>query len=178
MKIRQQKHRSGVRGFTLIEMSIGLVLAMAIAGTVVLLLQQHVSFLTILDRFSFLRDDAPATAALLGRIVQQSDAHRVYPSSEAAKARTRATTTGGSAVWLRFRNPGGAPDQAIIAFDRNGDSGSLNFYHHDGTSWATTPSWTISSKPDDVVFENDSGILLITLTGPNGEQITYAGASQ
>jgi hypothetical protein len=41
-----------------------------------------------------------------------------------------------------------------------------------------TPQWHISKQPTNVSFALQSGVLRMTLTGPNGEQITYSGTMQ
>ena len=75
------------------------------------------------------------------------------------------------------RNPDGTYDQAIISFELRGVEKQLNFYYKDKNwnSWPNNPRWTISSEPSGVDFDNTTGILLVTLTGPKGDEITYAG---
>ncbi|MEM9284179.1 MAG: hypothetical protein AAGA96_20365, partial [Verrucomicrobiota bacterium] len=76
-----------------------------------------------------------------------------------------------------FRNPDGTFDQSIVCFEvRNGEK-QLNYYYRDedDNSWNSDPQWTISTKPNMVDFDNSTGLLLVTLTGPKGEEITYSG---
>jgi hypothetical protein len=40
------------------------------------------------------------------------------------------------------------------------------------------PQWSVTNKPDDVVFTMQQGVLRMTLTGPAGEEITYSGTMQ
>lgn len=165
-------------GFSLIEVTFAMTQTLALAATVVLMLGQHVSFLRIVNRFAFLRDEAPAINVLLGKIIRQTDSYRIYPSKSEAIAGTGAVTAGGSAVRLRFRNPDGSFEQAMIAFEAAEGRKGLNFYLLDGTDWSSVPDWTISSSPQAVTFANDSGILLVTVTGGNAEEITYAGGTE
>lgn len=179
MKVRQGRARHGlIGGFSLIEVTFAMTQTLALAATVVLLLGQHVSFLRIVNRFGFLRDEAPAINVLLGRILRQTDSYRVYPSKAAAIAGTGAVTRDGSAVWLRFRNPDGSFEQAMIAFEAGEGHPGLNYYLLAGPNWSSEPEWTLSSLPQNVTFANDSGILLVTVTGQNGEEITYAGGTE
>ena len=43
--------------------------------------------------------------------------------------------------------------------------------------WAT-PQWAVTKAPSNVAFAMSEGVLRMTLTGPNGEQITYSGTMQ
>lgn len=164
-------------GFTLIEMALAMALSLGIAATIVALLQQQVSFAGALGRFHFLQAEAPQINTLLATLVNKADSYRIYGNRDQAIAATGAVTQGGRALRLRFRNPDGTASQAIVAFEAQEGQDRLNFYfrNESQTTWPGAPSWTISSAPAQVDFSNDTGILLVAMTGPNGEQITFAG---
>jgi prepilin-type N-terminal cleavage/methylation domain-containing protein len=164
-------------GFTLIEMTLALALSLGISATVVAILRQQISFTQIIANFQFLREEAPQVNSLLATILQEADSYRIYGTRANAMSATSAVQTGGRALRLRFRNPDGTADFAVIAFESINGVSRLNYYYRaaNETSWPTDPRWVISSRPALVDFANDTGILLITMTGPNGEQITYAG---
>lgn len=165
------------RGFTLIEMTLAMALTLGIAAAVIGMLQQQISFTGILARFQFLREDAPQINTLMTNLVNRSDSYRIYGSRANAIAATGAVQTGGRALRLRFREPDGTTSNAIISFEDHNGKNRLNFYYRPNgqTSWPTTPTFVISSLPSLVDFSNNTGILLVTMTGPNSEQITYAG---
>lgn len=165
------------RGFTLIEMTVALAMTLGIASTIVGMLQQQVAFIGLVSRFQFLRDEAPQINTLLTTIINKSDSYRIYGNIANAKSGSGAVQTAGRALRLRFRNPDGTTSSAIISFENQAGRNRLNFYFRaqNQSTWPTNPSWTISSSPALVDFSNTSGILLIALTGPNGEEITYAG---
>ena len=169
--------RNKARGFTLIEMTLALAMTLGIAATLLGLIQQQVSFVGLISSFRFLRDDAPQINTLMTTLINKADSYRIYGNLTNAKGLTGAVQTGGRALRLRLRNPDGTTSHAIIAFEIQGGKYRLNFYNLNTgeTTWPTTPSWTISSTPSLVNFDNSSGILLITMTGPNGDEITYAG---
>lgn len=175
MKTKPRAHRRGIFGFSLIEMTLAMALAMGVAGAAVVMMQQHASFLRILGRFNFLRDEAPAINVLLSRIVQEADSYRIYTTKASAMAGTGAVTSGGSALWLRFRNPDGTFRQAAIVFETVSGVAQLNYYNRGTTGWPASADWTISSQPTQVAFSNNSGVLLVEVTGPENEQITYVG---
>jgi type II secretory pathway pseudopilin PulG len=174
MKAPQRKGRAG---FTLIEMTLALALSMGIASVIVGLLQQQVSFTRVLSNFQFLRDEAPQVNTLLANLINQADSYRLYTDRTNAMASTGAVNASAGALRLRFRNPDGTSSNAIISFEELSGKKQLNFYYR-GTSdvsWPSSPSWTITSRPALVDFSNNTGILLIAMTGPNGEEITFAG---
>lgn len=164
-------------GFTVLEMTVALAMAMGIAGALIGLLQQQVSFMQALNDFSFLRDDAPQTNTLLTNIINKSDNYRIYPDLATAKNQGTPIRSGGKSLRLRFRHPDGTADHAIVSFEFQDGANRLNYYFRDkyDNSWPSSPTWTISNKPADVTFDNTTGILLVTLTGDEGEEITYAG---
>jgi hypothetical protein len=164
-------------GFTLIEMTLALALSMGIAAAVVALLQQQVSFTQVISRFQFLRDEAPQVNTLLANLINKADTYRIYSSRANAMASTGAVNSSGRALRLRFRNPDGTSSNAIISFEEVSGKKYLNFYHRgpSDAAWPSSPSWTITSRPTLVDFSNNTGILLIAMTGPNGEEITFAG---
>jgi len=170
----QARSRSG---FTILEMTLALSLAMGVAAALIGLLSQQVSFNRILADYRFLRDEAPQVSSLLTNLINKADSYRIYPSLAAAQAMEGAVRSGGRAMRLRFRNPDGSLSHAIVAFETVADAGQLNYYYWDGTGsgWPSSPAWTISRQPTLVEFDNTSGVLLITMRGRRNEEVTYAG---
>jgi len=167
-------------GFTLIEMTVALTMTLGIAGMLMGILQQQVSFTRMLAQFHFLREEAPNINTLMTNVINKADSYRIYASTANAKAATNAVLTKGKSLRLRLRNPDGTTSNAIISHELQGGVNRLNYYHlpEGETTWPASPSWTISSRPSLVHFANSSGILLITMNGPTGEEITYAGNPQ
>lgn len=154
-----------------------LAMAMGIVFAIVGMMQQQISFNQTLADFRFLRDEAPQLNTLLNNIINKSDSYRIYTNLSDAQSETGAVRSDGRAIKLRFRNPDGTYDQAIVSFETFDGRKQLNFYYknRNTNSWPSEPSWTISSRPDNVDFDNTTGILLVTLTGSKGDEITYAG---
>jgi len=164
-------------GFTIVEMALALGLTIGISGVIVAMLSQQVSFARALGEFRFLQNDAPKINTLLTNIINKADQYRIYPDLSAAKNSIGAVRSGGSALRLRFRHPDGTSDHAIISFETRNGEDQLNYYFRDknDNSWPSQPSWTLSTQPETVTFDNSTGILLVTLTGDSGDQITYSG---
>jgi len=169
--------RSSRSGFTLVEMSLALALSLGIAAVIITMLSQQVSFARALGEFRFLRDDAPQVNTLLTNIINKADNYRIFPNLDSAKSLTGAVRSDGAAIRLRFRHPDGTTEHAIISFESSDSGQELNYYFRrkNQNDWPDLPSWTISRQPTSVTFDNSTGILLITLTGSSGDQITYAG---
>lgn len=153
-------------------------LTMIISAATVGLIAQEVSFMSLMRAFSFLRDEAPIVNSLVVRVFSQAESYRIYGSKDSAFGGGAGVNTGGKAVWLNFRNPDGTTEEAVVAFEGVPGSRALNYYHKGGSSWGSSPNWTITSIPSDVVFADDTGVLLITLTGPAGEQLTYVATGE
>lgn len=164
-------------GYTLIEMTLALALSMGIASAIVALLQQQVSFTRVISKFQFLRDEAPQINTLLAHLINKADSYRIYANRANAMAASGAINASGRALRLRFRNPDGTSSHAIISFEQVSGANQLNFYFRgpSDAAWPSTPSWNVTTRPSLVDFSNNTGILLIAMTGPNGEEITFAG---
>ena len=165
------------RAFTLIEMTLALAMTLTIAAVLLVLLQQQLTFGEALGKFAFLRDEAPQVNTLLTSLTSRADNYRIFTDLDSAKDFSNAVRTGGKALRLRFRNPDGSTQDGIVSFEERANKKELNYYLKDGDAqqWPSNPRWTVSSKPSNVVFDNSSGVLLVTITGPTGDEITYAG---
>lgn len=172
-----KKQRGSSKGFTVVEMALAIGLSIGIAAVIIGLLQQQVSFNRALMQFSFLRDDAPQINTILTNIINKADNYRIFPDLNSAKNSQGAVQSGGKAIRIRFRHPDGTSENAIICFEIRNDEKQLNYYFKSKNSaeWSLQPEWTISKRADEVTFDNSSGILLITLNGEAGDEITYAG---
>ncbi|MFK5922237.1 MAG: hypothetical protein QM496_08665 [Verrucomicrobiota bacterium] len=163
--------------FTLVEISMVMAMLMLLAAALIMMLQSHVTFMRILQSYTFLRDDAPQVNNMLTGIFGKANSYRIYSSVGNAKANTGSINVDGKAVRLSFRSPDGSYDEGIVAFEVVAGEAKLNFYSFDG-AWNVTPNWTITQQASTVTFADDTGILLVTLTGPNGEQVTYGGTGE
>jgi hypothetical protein len=165
-------------GFTIIEMTVAIGLSIGVASAGLGVIAQHTEFMSILKQFDFLRDDAPQINNVMSRLTGQAVSYRIYPSKQDAFDNANAVNTNGTALRLIFRNPNGSMDQSVVAFEENlNNFDRLNFYQFNG-GWPATYDWTISTLAAGVVFEDASGILEMTLTGPNGEQISYSATAE
>lgn len=152
--------------------SISLVLAVVL----VVMLQQHLSFMALAQKQSFLADEAPKIGNLLGRILNQTDSYFVYADRDSALAGATPVLTNGLAVRLLFKSAAQETIERLIAVEPLDGTAALQFYatQDDGS----LSSWTICDQLQGASFRADEGILNITLVGPNGEEVTYSGGAR
>ncbi|MFT5469141.1 MAG: hypothetical protein ACI8UO_004256 [Verrucomicrobiales bacterium] len=165
-------------GFTLIEMTAAIMLAILAAGAGLALLNQNVVFLRMMQSFEFLRTEAPHINSILNQSAMRASSYRIYGSKQDAFSGIRAVNTGGNALRLVYRNPSGAIEESLFAFETLNGQAQLNFYYNDGTGWTPTPTWSVTRSASAVEFRDDSGILFMTLRGPAEEEITYATTTE
>lgn len=168
-------HR-GRRGFTLVEMSTALGLMLTLATALVAMLQQHVTFMGIVQTQSFLADEAPKIGNVLGRIFNQADHYFVYPSRDSALTGGTPVLVDGQAVRLFFKAADQTTSERLIAVNTGASGAELRFYNRqpDGS----LNSWVICNRLQGATFSADEGILTVTLRGPSGEEVTYCGGGQ
>lgn len=176
-RLERARRRRRQGGMTLVELTVYIAMALALSAMLLMMLQSHFTFMQMLTSMRFLRDDAPQINVMLTGILGKADSYRIYGSTANALAGVNAVNTGGTAVRLRFRNPDGSFEEGIVSFGTVAGKPQLG-YHNSNGAWTTTPDWVISQQPVAVTFADDTGILLVTLTGPYGEQVTYAGTGE
>ena len=165
-------HRDA-HGFTLLEVSVTISLLLMLASALVIMIQQHITFMEMAQRQNFLARDAPQIGSLLGRIFNQADQVFVFASRDDAVSGSNPTIGDGTAVRLSFRGADQATRVRIVSFEQGVSSAQLRFYTYraDGTE----TSWVITDKIASASFNMSQGILSAVLTGPSGEEVTYSG---
>jgi type II secretory pathway pseudopilin PulG len=166
------------RGFTLIELTIAMMLGIAIGGMVISLFNQQLAFLNLYRTQSFLTEEAPLISLNVSRIVGKADRFRLHDSLADALSGSNPRLTDSPVVALNFRQPDGTMRASILSFEDRGDGPALYYYVVPLTGVLGDPQWYVSNKPSNVRFTMEQGVLRMTLTGPAGEQIIYSGTMQ
>ncbi|MCU0777394.1 MAG: hypothetical protein MUF86_06965 [Akkermansiaceae bacterium] len=172
------RHHSARRGFTLIELTIAMVMGLAIGGMVISLFNQQLVFLNLYRSQSFLTEEAPLISMNVSRIIGKADRFRLHDTVDDALSGTNPRTTESPVVVLNFRQPDGSMRAAILSFEDRGTGPALYYRVVPVSGVLGEPQWSISNKPANVAFTLDQGVLRMILTGPAGEQITYSGTMQ
>jgi len=166
------------RGFTLLELTIAIMIGLATGSMVLALFNQQLAFLKIFKAQSFLTEEAPIISMYVSRLVGKADRFRLHDNKEDAisGANPRLTSSPNlpPVLVLNFRQPDGTMRATILAFEDH----ALNYYVVPVNGVLDTPAWAVTRAPKDVTFEIVQGVLRMTLTGPADEQITYSGTMQ
>ncbi|MFC5051632.1 type II secretion system protein [Rubritalea spongiae] len=182
--------RNKKKGYTLIELSVVMVLVIMIAGTLTSMLSQQVQFLSWWNTQKFIAEDAPLVNNMVVRLFSQADAFRVHNTQANALNGTGGTLAGGTAVMLGFSSPNGGKEYGIINYNAaNGSIEYSNVTNNNGIlSIVNGDTWTMASGVAGAVFDVSNGtlngvnvagyegVIEFTLTGPYGGQITYAAS--
>ena len=166
------------RGFTLIELSLVMMMGMLTSAMVLALFNQQLTFLSIYKAQNFLASEAPIISMYVSRLVGKADRFRLHDSVADALAGVRSRTTPSPVLVLNFRQPDGTMRASILSFENRGTGNALYYYVVPVSGVLGTPQWSISNQPTQVQFSIDQGVLRMTLTGPAGEQIIYSGTMQ
>jgi type II secretory pathway pseudopilin PulG len=164
--------------FTLIELTIAMVIGMAIGGMVMVLFNQQLAFLRLYQTQSFLTDEAPVISLYVSKLVGKADRFRLHDSIQDALVGANPRLTSSPVVVLNFRQPDGTVRASILSFENRGSGLALYYYVVPTNGVLGTPQYYVSKKPANVQFGMQEGVLRMTLTGPAGEQITYSGVMQ
>jgi hypothetical protein len=163
-------------GFSLLESSAAIGVLLTLGVVLLMMLQQHIFFVSMFKKQTFLSSEAPAIGNLVGRILNEVDHYFVYATKDAALGTGTPIMTPGRAVRLFFKTPNQGIEERLIAVESTASGNALKFYGWQADGTAT--SWTISDKIADAEFLSTQGILNMTLEGPNGEEVTYGGGAQ
>jgi prepilin-type N-terminal cleavage/methylation domain-containing protein len=166
------------RGFTLIELSIAIMLGLATGTMVLALFNQQLAFLKIFKAQGFLTEEAPIISTYVSRLIGKADRFRLHDSVADALSGTNPRLTESPVVVLNFRQPDGKMRATILSFENRGSGLALYYYVVPVSGVLGTPLWAVTKVPSKVVFRVDSGVLRMILTGPNLEEITYSGTMQ
>ncbi|GAA5127433.1 prepilin-type N-terminal cleavage/methylation domain-containing protein [Luteolibacter yonseiensis] len=166
------------RGFTLIELSIAIMLGMATAGMVLALFNQQIAFLKIFKAQTFLTEEAPLISMHVSKLVGKADRFRLHASVDDALKGKDPRLTSSPVVVLNFRQPDGVMRASILAYEDKGSGNALYYYVVPLNGVLGDPQWTVTKAPRNVVFAVVNGVLRMTLTGIHDEEITYSGAMQ
>jgi hypothetical protein len=166
------------RAFTLLEMTIVIMVGMMIGSMLIAIFNQQLAFLRIYRIQSFVTEEAPMVSVYMNSLISKADRYRLHLSVEDALNGTGPQIDPSPVCVLNFRQPDGTMRASILSFEDLGGGPALNYYVVPETGLLGTPQWSITERATNVQFSMEQGILRTTLTGPEGEQITYSGSMQ
>lgn len=166
------------KGFTLVELTVVIMMGMVTGSMVLALFSQQLAFLQIYQAQNFLAEEAPVISMYVSRLVGKADRFRLHNSVSDALSRSSQRLASSPVVALDFRQPDGTLRTSILSFETRNGIQALYCYVVPTSGVLGAPQWFITNKPSNVQFTMDLGVLRMTLTGPAGEQITYSGTMQ
>lgn len=163
-------------GFTLLETSMGVSITLALSMALIAMLQQHITLMGWLQKQSFLTTEAPQIGNLVGRIFGSADHYFVYSSRDAANAGSAPVLANGGAVRLFSQAANGEITELWVTAETVGGNKVLRCYSK--LPNGTENSWTVCEGLGNATFHCNTGVLGVTIDGPNQEQVTYYGGSR
>ncbi len=163
------------RGFTLVELSIAIMMGLATGTMVLALFNQQLAFLQIFKTQNFLTEEAPIISMYVSRLVGKADRFRLHDSVADALSGANPRLTPSRVVLLNFRQPDGTMRATILSFENRGTGFALYYYVVPVSGILAAPQWAVTKTPANVEFSMVDGVLRMILTGPNRERITYSG---
>lgn len=169
--VKSRKH-----GFTLLELTVAMLVGITISAMLMALLNQQIAFLRIFRAQSFLNEEAPIVSHHVSKLLLNAERFRLHASLDDALDGVNPRLTDSPVVVLNFRQPDGTVRAGILSFEDRGDGDALYYYVVPVSGVLGEPEWAITNKPTNVSFFVESGIIRTRLTGPAGEVITFSGA--
>jgi hypothetical protein len=166
------------RGFTLIELTVAMMVGMAIGATVLAMLNQQIAFLRIFRAQSFLHEEVPIISNHISKMVSTAERFRLHASLDDALDGTNPRLTDSPVLVMNFRQPDGTLRAGILSYEDRGQGDALYYYVVPLSGVLGAPQWAVTSEPANVSFSVESGILRTRLTGPAGEEVTFSGSME
>lgn len=170
------------RGFTLIELTVAIMIGMATGGMVLTLFNQQLAFLKMFRNQGFLAEEAPMINSHVSRLIAKADRFRLHANRNDAISGNNPMNgdplNPARVLVLNFRQPDGSIRAAILEYADRGAGFALNYYIVPANGVLGAPQWAVTRAPRDVTFQVTQGVLQMVLTGPNEERVTYSGATQ
>ena len=155
------------KGYTLIELTVVLVLVMLIAATLVTMLTQQLQFYAWWNTQRFIAEEAPIANNIIVRLFSKADSFRTLPDPNGGAP---------TAMQLGFVDAnGGATTYGVLSYVAPvapATLGSLQYAYDNGI--IAPVAWNVASGLSGALFETVGNTLQFTLTGPYGGEVTYA----
>ena len=142
--------RTTARGFTILELTIIMVMGLMITLVTMMLFTNQLMMFNVLRDQNFMIREAPQANSLLNRLISRSDALLVDQAN--------------SKLTLTYTDP----------VDNSATTSEIVFENGNLIYKGANTTWTISTQVQAVDYTYDHGVLIITLTGPNGGEIKHA----
>lgn len=166
------------RGYTLVELSLAMSVGMMVAAVSLMLFNQQMSFIRIFRAQDFLVREAPIISNYVARVIGSAEGYQLFTDMNALRNGEGAVLEDAKVLVLRFTESDGKQMASIMSFEDPGDGAGLYYRLIPSSGVVGAPDWAITKEPSDIKFAVEQGILRMTLSGPNGEELVYSGTQQ
>ena len=150
-------------------------ISLTVGALLLAMMNQQIAFLKIFRAQSFLNEEAPIISHHISKLLMNAERFRLHASLDDALTGEDPQLTDSPVMVLNFRQPDGTIRAGILSYEDRGSGNALYYYIVPLTGNLSEPEWSITSKPTNVSFYVESGIVRTRLTGPAGEEITFSG---
>lgn len=174
------RRRGDIRrsGYTLVELSLAMSVGMMVAAISLMLFNQQMNFLRIFRAQDFLVREAPLVSNYIVRVMGSAEGYQLFTDMASLQAGDSAVLEDAKVLVLRFIESDGTEKASILSFEDPGTGPGLYYRLVPDSGVVGGPDWAITKEPLDVTFAVEQGILRMTLSGPNGEELVYSGTQQ
>jgi hypothetical protein len=165
-------------GYTLLELSVAMLVGILIAGISLMLFSQQMLFLRIFRSQDFLTREAPLINNYVVRVIGGAEGYALYSDIGSLRNGGGAVLTDATVVVLRYKLPEGGERASILSFEDPGTGLGLYYRVVPESGVVGAPDIALSKQPTGVRFAVEQGILRMYLNGPNGEELVYSGTQQ
>ncbi|WP_200279448.1 prepilin-type N-terminal cleavage/methylation domain-containing protein [Haloferula rosea] len=168
------------RGYTLVELTLAMSVGMMVAAISLMLFNQQMSFLRIFRAQDFLVREAPLISNYMVRVIGSAEGYQLFSDMASLRSGDGAVLEDAKVLVLRFMESDGTERASVLSFEDPGGGLGPGLYYRliPDSGVVGSPDWAISKEPADVTFAVEQGILRMTLSGPNGEELVYSGTQQ
>lgn len=163
------------RGYTLVELTLAMSVGMMVAAISLMLFNQQMNFLRIFRAQDFLVREAPLISNYVVRVIGSAEGYQLFTDMDSLRAGEGAVLDNAKVLVLRFTEADGEEKASILSFEDPGTGPGLYYRLIPPSGVVGSPDWAISKEPANVTFAVEQGILRMTLSGPNGEELVYSG---
>lgn len=159
--------RASNRGSSIVEVSVGLGIAMIIGLSALKLLNDQSNVIRSAYDRSFITREGGNLQAGLTKLVGPASLCTVHNSLSDAQRGVGATRIGGSFIRIWGETP---LTTRVIGFS----SGILGVYNQSAIgAWATTPSWNLSRGLTGATFDSTNGVIVASVAWPGGNSTNF-----
>lgn len=162
----------------MVELSLAITVGMMVAAISLMLFNQQMAFMRIFRAQDFLVREAPLISNYVVRVIGSAEGYQLFTDMNSLRNGEGAVLEDAKVLVLRFTESDGTEKASILSFEDPGTGPGLYYRLIPSSGVVGDPDWAVTKEPADVDFSVERGVLRMTLSGPNGEELVYSGTQQ